>query len=263
VNWCGLLVSVRDAAEAAAAVAGGAAIIDVKEPRRGPLGAADPQTAAAVARMVGGRVPWTMACGDLADAERAAASTGARSLVAAVEAALDRQVPPPAAVKVGLAAAANTPWRPRLADLFAPLPAGVERVAVAYADWERAAAPPPAEVIAAAREAGCGAVLIDTFDKGAAGLFGCCGTDAAAAWVRAARAAGLRVAVAGRIAMGEIRGAWELGPDVVAVRSAVCFNGREGTVRAELVRRAVAIVPARAAVTAAPPAGVTLAGGRQ
>lgn len=263
MNWSGLLVSVRDDAEAAAAVAGGAAIIDVKEPRRGPLGAADPQAAAAVARMVGGRVPWTMACGELADAERAAASAPDGSLVAAVEAALEGRVPPPSAVKVGLAAAANTPWRRRLADLFAPLPAGVERVAVAYADWGRAGAPPPADVIAAAREAGCGTLLVDTFDKGAAGLFGCCGTDAPAAWVRAARDAGLRVALAGRIAMGEIRAAWALGPDVVAVRSAVCFNGREGTVRADLVRRAVAIGPARASAAAATPAGVTLAGVRQ
>ena len=34
----GLLVSVRSAAEAATALAGGADLIDVKEPSRGPLG---------------------------------------------------------------------------------------------------------------------------------------------------------------------------------------------------------------------------------
>jgi uncharacterized protein (UPF0264 family) len=250
VTWRGLLVSVRDEVEAAAAVAGGAAIIDVKEPRRGPLGAADAETAAAVAAAVG-QVPWTMACGELADAERTARECGG-TLLAALEAALDGRAPPPAAVKVGLAATATTQWWRRLADLLAPLPPGMERVAVAYADWERAGAPPPTDVIAAAHAIGCGTLLVDTFDKAAAGLFGCCGAHTATAWVRAARAAGLRVAVAGRIALGEIPAAWALGPDVVAVRSAVCFNGRDGTVRADLVRRAVAIGPARASATAAP-----------
>ena len=37
----GLLVSVRSADEAIAALAGGADVIDVKEPNRGALGAAD------------------------------------------------------------------------------------------------------------------------------------------------------------------------------------------------------------------------------
>ena len=37
--WRGLLVSVRNAAEATEALAGGASIIDVKEPLAGPLGA--------------------------------------------------------------------------------------------------------------------------------------------------------------------------------------------------------------------------------
>ena len=40
----GLLVSVRSAAEALAALAGGADVIDVKEPNQGSLGAADDDT---------------------------------------------------------------------------------------------------------------------------------------------------------------------------------------------------------------------------
>ena len=39
----GLLVSVRSVEEARAAVEGGCAVLDVKEPSRGPLGMADPQ----------------------------------------------------------------------------------------------------------------------------------------------------------------------------------------------------------------------------
>lgn len=256
MNWRGLLVSVRDADEAAVAVAGGAAIVDVKEPRRGPLGAVDAETAASVARVVGGRVPWTMACGELADVERAAADGHGASL-GPLAALVTGRVSPPAAVKIGLASAAGTSWQRRLADVLAGLPAEVERVAVAYADWKRATAPPPEEVISSARQIGCGTLLIDTFDKAAPGLFGCCAADAPAAWVRSARKAGLRVAVAGRIALEQVPRAWALGPDVVAVRSAVCWGGREGTVRDALVRQAVAIGPAGiAAVAPHPLAGV-------
>ncbi len=61
----GLLVSVRDAAEAAASLAGGADLIDVKEPARGPLGRADAATIAAVVQAVGGRVPVSAALGEL------------------------------------------------------------------------------------------------------------------------------------------------------------------------------------------------------
>ena len=66
----GLLVSARSAAEAEEAVAGGAAIIDVKEPARGALGRADAAVAATIGRAVAGRTAWTVACGELADGER-------------------------------------------------------------------------------------------------------------------------------------------------------------------------------------------------
>ena len=46
----GLLVSVRSAEEARAALAGGATVIDIKEPDRGPLGRAEPEVWQQVAR---------------------------------------------------------------------------------------------------------------------------------------------------------------------------------------------------------------------
>jgi len=245
VNWRGLLVGVRDATEAAAALDGGAAIIDVKEPRQGPLGRAEPEAIAAVARVVGGRRPWTMACGELsadgleeqaAKVSRASPSISghlARTLSLLADGAVA-----PAAVKVGLAGMAGTAWQERLDAVFAAIPRECDRVSVAYADWQRAAAPAPEEVIAAASRH-CSVLLIDTFDKAAGNVFACCRPDTLAGWVAAARTAGLRVAVAGRIGIDEIPAAWALGPDVVAVRSAVCFNGRDGSVQQELVRRAV------------------------
>ena len=256
MNWRGLLVSVRDAAEAVAALDGGAAIIDVKEPRHGPLGAADPEAIAAVAHVVGTRRPWTMACGELggergSEPDRThgtdhvgpldSAAASIRSRLDRVLSLVEQSAVPPAAVKIGLAGAAGTNWQRRLLNVFELLPDGSDRVAVAYADWERAGAPPPPDVIAAAAGLGCSVLLIDTFDKAAGGLFTCCPPEMPAAWVTAARAARLQVVVAGRITQAEIPAAWALRPDVVALRSAVCFNGRDGAVQAGLVRRAVSM----------------------
>ena len=60
-----LLVSVRSAAEAEAALRGGADVIDVKEPGRGPLGRADDAVIADVVRLVAGRRPVSAALGEL------------------------------------------------------------------------------------------------------------------------------------------------------------------------------------------------------
>src|SRR5947209_19533370 len=97
-----LLVSVRDAVEAAAALAGGANLIDIKEPSRGPLGRADLAVTAAVLQAVGGRVPVSAALGELRDCP------------------LGREMaePPPAVryVKWGLAGLCRQSWQRRLSE---------------------------------------------------------------------------------------------------------------------------------------------------
>ena len=55
------LSACASADEARIALAGGADVIDVKEPRRGSLGAADAEVVADVVEVVGGRVPVSMA----------------------------------------------------------------------------------------------------------------------------------------------------------------------------------------------------------
>lgn len=242
-RWQGLLVSVRDASEASDALAGGAAIIDVKEPARGPLGAANADVAAAVAAAVGGAVPWTLACGELATGE--AATWATRSCAAA--AAL------PAAAKAGPAGLSPEAWRKSYAAFAAALPAGVEPVAVAYADWRRTAAPDPATLISAAAEIGCRTLLIDTGDKTGPGLFAA-SAGAVADWIDAAHGAGMAVAAAGRLTLDEIARAREIGADVVAVRGAVCRGGRGGVVERNLVQAAGTLL-ASAVILARPVPG--------
>src|SRR5207247_1469374 len=62
-----LLISVRSAAEAEVALAGGADVIDVKEPRRGALGRADVDVWRAVWKLVGRRAIVSAALGELLD----------------------------------------------------------------------------------------------------------------------------------------------------------------------------------------------------
>src|SRR5437764_14584053 len=63
----GLLVSVRSADEARAAVLGGASVVDVKEPDRGPLGRSAVETWRAVREAVPASIPMSVALGELRD----------------------------------------------------------------------------------------------------------------------------------------------------------------------------------------------------
>lgn len=226
---CGLLVSVRDGAEAEEAIAGGATIIDVKEPRHGPLGRADRGATAGIAVVVGTRRPWTLACGELADGV-AIIHEHLRAVVAGATAA------PPAAAKAGLAGTASGDWQGLLAAFARGLPAGVEPVAVAYADWQRAGSPAPDELISAASGWGGRLLLVDTFDKRGQPVVPA-QAAAVAGWISRARAAGMRVVLAGGLTAETLPAAVACGPDVIAVRSAACVGGRFGAVSGKLVMR--------------------------
>jgi hypothetical protein len=222
----GLLVSVRNADEALAALAGGADVIDVKEPDHGPLGAADAATIASVVRAVNGRLPVTAAMGELTD------------LIAA------RREPIPFSIalfKIGLAGCRALPdwrsrWREALAALAEDKPAGPRPVAVAYADWHSAGAPDPAEVLVAAVDAGSPALLIDTWDKSSGSLFDHWPREQLGRFLKSARSHGLLVALAGSLINETFMAAASLAPDLVAVRTAACEGGRRGIVSAEQVR---------------------------
>ncbi len=226
----GLLVSVRDHGEASSAVAGGAAIIDVKEPSRGPLGRADATAAAAVAA-ASGSLPVTIAVGELADGVAAVLRH-----VAEIEQRLNDGVPLPRGVKAGPAGLSLAGWQRSYASLLTLLPVGIEPVAVAYADWQHASAPRPDEIAEAAAKAGGRTLLIDTFDKRGPGLFPLLGAEGIARMVATAKQRGLAVALAGRLRAAEVVAAFAAGGDVAGVRSAACGGDRDGVVTTDRVR---------------------------
>ncbi len=226
-----LLVSVRNASEAIAALAGGAQVIDVKEPDRGPLGAADMVTIASVVDAVAGRVPVTAAMGELTEL---------------IDADYEPLPPGVCLFKIGLAGARTLPnWRRPWQNVVAALRClsypsnAVPRpapTAVIYADWKSAGAPEPHDVLSAAAQAGCPALLIDTWDKSAGSLFDHWPLEEVGRFVPLAQSHGLLVVLAGSLVNETFLSASCLAPDLVGVRTAACDAGRHGCVSAGRVR---------------------------
>ena len=219
----GLLVSVRDADEARQAVAGGADIIDVKEPARGALGAADPEVWRDVRLAIPSDVALSVALGELMDdeiAERAKCVQGTQY------------------AKVGLAGCRDLAnWQQRWEHVLAQLPADTERVAVGYADHHAARAPTPLEVLRAASAANCRTLLLDTFEKDQGDLFDHLSDDRLALLAGECRTAGIALALAGSLRLTSIARALSFSPALVAVRGAACLGDRTGTICRRLVKR--------------------------
>jgi uncharacterized protein (UPF0264 family) len=226
-----LLVSVRSVFEAAEALAGGAALIDVKEPASGSLGRADAGTTTDILRFVAGRQPVSAALGELT--EGALPSTPGLTFV-----------------KWGLAGCARRNWRRDLVEAGQRLsltPGYGAPVATTYADWRRADSPSPEDVAAFAVEQRWPAILLDTWKKDGACLFGWLPPPRVADLSRRCQAAGVRVALAGALGFDHLDLVHRLQPDWLAVRGAVCRSGhRNGAIDLQRVRRlalALATVP--------------------
>jgi uncharacterized protein (UPF0264 family) len=229
----GLLVSVRDASEALAALAGGAHVIDVKEPNRGSLGAADTESIASVVGAVDGRVPVTAAAGEL---------------IELIELSPRRMPDGLSLFKIGLAGCRalsdwQSHWFKMINAMWPGQHAPKHAVAVAYADWQIANAPEPREILRAAVDAGCPALLIDTWNKSSGALFDHWPALDLARFTETVQSHGLKLVLAGSLVGESFSAAAKLCPDLLAVRTAACDSGRGGTVspdRVAALRRAIA-----------------------
>jgi (5-formylfuran-3-yl)methyl phosphate synthase len=230
-----LLVSVASAAEAAAALAGGADVIDAKDPLGGALGPVRSEVLRAIHGAVGGARPVTAALGDADDEstiERAARRcAGAGALF----------------VKVGFSGRSSAVGVSSLiaAAVRGARAEGAGVVAVAYADAPPAASLDRAALVDAAVAAGAHGLLLDTADKQGPGLGGLVSPDALAVFVAAAHAAGLFVALAGKLSADDLPRARDAGADIAGVRGAACEGGRTGHVTADRVRKLCAALQNR------------------
>jgi len=218
------------------ALAGGASIVDAKEPALGALGAVDRRTLVEMTEALAGAAPFSVALGDAAPGHAGERATALAAGFAARAGA--------AYVKVGFAGCAD---RARVAavvavarravlDAHAP---HVRVVAVAYADAERAGSIAPAAIVEAAARGGAAGVLLDSAFKDGGGLFDLIPAPDVAAWVRRAHAAGLVAALAGKLDLAGVAAARTLGADIAGVRGAACVGGRSGAVSELRVRELV------------------------
>jgi uncharacterized protein (UPF0264 family) len=225
-----LLVSVVSAEEAKRALAGGADIVDVKDPGEGALGAPAPSVLSEVAHVVGRSAPLSVALGDVPDLPHTAA-------LAARGAALSGA----AYVKVGLRAVGEleraVAIMSAVADAVGPQTAVI---AAAYAD-AGALDPPalaPAWLPVLVARTGIAGALVDTFAKDGRGLYAWLSEGQLSELIARTHEAGGSFGVAGQLRSEELR---RVDADVVGVRSAVCRGGdRAAALDSELVAAAVA-----------------------
>jgi (5-formylfuran-3-yl)methyl phosphate synthase len=217
-----LLVSVRSADEARAALAGGADLIDVKEPARGPLGAAEAEVIREVLAVVAGRVPVSAALGEFADWRHQEMPVGLEYAKWGLAGYVQRPIC--AVVQVRTSSYAHHP------------------VLVAYADHRRAKSPDPELLAAAATRFEFAAFLIDTSVKDGSTLLDWIAPATLARMRFALCDAGVKVALAGSLDESAIRTLAPLAPDWFAVRGAACVGGRAGMICADRVRRLRAVI---------------------
>lgn len=226
-----LLVSVRSVGEAGAALAGGADVIDIKEPAHGSLGMADSSVIADVVATVTAASdsppPISAALGDAADW---------------VGDCSPPSLPPQLKyAKLGLAGwGANTHWPSGYRDVCEAFNEASGRrldwIAVAYADWEQASAPRPRDVIEAACEMKCVGVLFDTFAKQGRSLLDCLTPGQLADYSRAVRSTGMTLALAGSLHQNLLPLLTPFQADIVGIRSAACrLHDRNGSVCGQTV----------------------------
>jgi uncharacterized protein (UPF0264 family) len=238
-----LLVSVRSDAEVEAAVAGGADIIDAKEPDRGSLGPVSRETFRIIAEQVPAHLPLSAALGDFADAETAHAAVTEFPVVTR---------PAPLYLKLGFAGVSSARRirevleAARLAAQGRSPPAPAI-IAVAYGDCDRAGTASPEQVCHAAAAAGAGGLLLDTQAKGDTNLLDWVDPARLTGLVERARAAGLMTAVAGGLGAEHLRLVRQCRPDIVGFRGAVCTGGRAGWISRSKVARLSTLMAAGSA----------------
>ncbi len=225
-----LLVSVRSAAEAVAALDGAAHIIDAKEPEHGPLGAVGPEALAEILARMPHNHPFSVALGDFTTAKEVYASVHGLGLP---------RHHGPTFLKIGFANARTASVVTDLVTTAREAASGgaepARVIAVAYADAARVDAPDPWDVCEAARRGGAAGVLIDTACKDGSKLLDLMPVGELADWVSLAHLHELTAGIAGSLDAESLGAVTLTGADIIGVRGAACDGGRTGTITAQRV----------------------------
>lgn len=211
-----LLVSCMNETEAAEAVAGGADVIDAKNPKEGALGASFPWIVKSI-RAIPGNFELSCTLGDLPNlpgsvslAALGAASTG----VDYVKVGLGGVKTKDDAVYLLRAAV-------KAAKDFNP---AVKIVAAGYADAEKIGSLNPMDVPEVADAANADVAMVDTAQKNGENLFSFLTIPEIKEIVDDAHTRGLQAALAGSLRKEFLPDVFTLKADLVGVRGAACIN---------------------------------------
>ena len=202
------LASVRDEAEAAIALLARADIIDLKEPRRGALGALDRETTRSIVSLLGGRARLSATIGDL--------PMQPETIGAAVLEKADCGVD---YVKFGLLSDGDAR---RCLDALHPLARQANLIVVLFADRL-----PDFDAVVAAAAMGAAGIMLDTANKGSGSLLAHLDPRQLTSFVAQAKSHGLTVGLAGSLAAADVPELLPLAPDLLGFRGALC-NGSRG-----------------------------------
>jgi uncharacterized protein (UPF0264 family) len=204
----GLLASVNSLEEALLALQADADIIDLKQPRRGALGALPPDTVRLVVQAVDRRKPVSATVGDL--------PMQAKQVSAAVAAVAATGVD---FVKIGFFPGGD--WPGVIAALQPSAQQGLRLIAVLFAD-----APLAYGVVAELAAAGFAGIMLDTMDKRRGSLPTLMPPERLAHFVGDVKARGLLCGLAGSLRKEHIAALLPLQPDYLGFRGALCREGQ-------------------------------------
>jgi len=211
------LASIASVGEIESALAGGADILDLKDPAKGALGAWEPPGIAAAVSVIHGRRPVSATVGDL-PMEPAVLTAAVRAVS---QAGAD-------IVKIGMF---EGPRRDCVAALAPLAAAGTRLAAILFADRN-----PDFALLPALKSAAFSAVMLDTADKSGGTLRDHMNDRTIALFVTAARSLGLRVGLAGSLTVADIAPLMRAAPDFLGFRRALCgTDGRTGSLDASAV----------------------------
>lgn len=218
-----LVISVRDPEEAVLAAAHGADLVDLKEPRRGAMGRAEPETAVRIR----GAIPsarLSLAMGELSD------HASCRFDWSAIRGYQFAKAAPAGCPKI-------SDWRRLWGRWRENLPADVRPVVVVYADAHLAESPAVDELMRAAVCLDVAGVLLDTFVKSGASVLAHATVEEIRGWASQVRADRKWFALAGSLRLADIAAVRLCTPDYLAFRTAACAGGRMNMLSAEHIQR--------------------------
>ncbi|MFX1417086.1 MAG: (5-formylfuran-3-yl)methyl phosphate synthase [Promethearchaeota archaeon] len=225
-NVTRLLVSPTDEFDAVEALAGGADIIDVKDPTVGSLGAAVPELIRRVKKAVGQSVPVSAALGDVPNLPGTVAQAALGASIAGAD-----------YVKVGLRGTrSHEDARDVLRCVVQTLNdfnRNCITVAALYADYDRAGTIDPLDLPLIVKGIGVEVVMVDTAIKDGKNLFDFMSDAQVSEFIQVSKARSLEVALAGSLNGETFERAAGLKPDIVGVRTAALSDGNRNSGRVD------------------------------